>query len=152
LIGTIHIYRQEIRPFNQQQNGLGQNFAAQAVITIENARLLNELRQSFQQQTATAGVLKLISRSTFDLQEVLNTITESAAPRCEAEMAAIIRQRGTAPHWATSYGFSPDVGDFLKSFPRDAGRGSVAGRVLLTRKPVHVPDVLAAPDYTYLEA
>jgi GAF domain-containing protein len=152
LIGDIVIYRQEVRSFTQNQIELVQSFAAQAVIAIENARLLNELRQSLQQQTATADVLKLISRSTFDLEAVLNTLTESAAQLCEAEMSAIIRQRGTAHHWATSYGFPPEVADYLKSFPLEAGRGSVVGRVLLTGKTVHVPDVLADPEYTYLES
>src|SRR4029434_7457702 len=99
-------------------------------------RLLNELRESLQQQTATADVLKVISRSTFDLQIVLDTLTNSAAELCDADMAAIIRQKGTANYWATSYGFPPEHGERLKSLPIQPGLGTISGRALVARKTI----------------
>jgi GAF domain-containing protein len=147
LVGAFVIYRKEVRPFTEKQIELVRNFAAQAVIAIENTRLLNELRESLQQQTATADVLKVISRSTFDLQTVLDTLTESAARLCEADIAAIIRQKGSANYWATSYGLPPEHAEYIKNFPMEPGRGTVMGRVLLERKTVHIADILADQEY-----
>lgn len=148
LVGLIAIYRQHVAPFSDKQIALLQNFAAQAVIAIENARLLTELRESLQQQTATADVLKVISRSTFDLKSVLDTLVESAARLCEADMAAMSRPKGGAFEHLTSYGYSAEHSAYMNTHPIPADRGSVSGRVLLEGKAVHIADIRADPDYT----
>jgi two-component system NtrC family sensor kinase len=157
-IGFIAVTRVQPGTFANHHVQVLRTFADQAVIAIENARLFEEvqaktrdLTESLQQQTATADVLKVISRSAFDLQIVLDTLVESAARLCEADMAAITRQKGDAYFRAGSYGFSPEFMDYVKDIPVKAERATIIGRTLLEGKVTHVPDVHSDPDYSFSE-
>src|SRR5262249_32581031 len=155
----IMIYRLEVNPFTDKQIALVETFADQAAIAIENVRLFEEvqartedLSASLQQQTATAEVLKVISRSTFDLQAVLRTLIEAAVRLCEADQGTITRQRDGVFYRAESFGFSAEFMELVREIPVKLERDTINGRTLLEGKIVQISDVLADPDYTFTEA
>ena len=156
LVGIIAIYRQVVRPFTGKQVALVTNFAAQAVIAIENTRLLNELRQrtddlseSLEQQTATADVLKVISRSTFDLQVVLETLIEFSGQVCRADKASFRLARGELFHHVASFGYTAEQHRYMIEHPVPAkpDRGSTIGRVLVEGNAIQIEDTKGDPEF-----
>ncbi|HET6463307.1 MAG TPA: GAF domain-containing protein, partial [Candidatus Krumholzibacteria bacterium] len=144
LIGAFVIYRQEVRAFTDRQVELVSNFAKQAVIAVENTRLLNELRESLQQQTATADVLKVISRATFDLPRVLDTLVESAASLCDSYDTAIWQKDGDVLRIVSRSGHIPSIGrGATRPLTR---RGAPVARAVLDRQTIHLVDVQSETD------
>src|SRR5262249_48196483 len=158
-MGAILVRRREPHPFTVRQIELVSNFAKQIVIAIENVRLLNDLRQrtedlteSLQQQTATADVLEVISRSTFDLQAVLDTLAESAVRLCAGDRSVIRRRVGDTYPVAATYGFSPEQRAYREQYLKTPDAGSIFGRALVEGRTVHIPDLLADPEYRQPDA
>ena len=155
-IGTFSVWRKNVMPFTERQIELVTTFADQAVIAIENVRLFKELEarnrdltEALDQQTATSEVLKVISRSTFDLEPVLQTLLESATRLCGAAHGSMHRVEGDVIPTMATYGQSQELHEFLKQNPARADRKSVAGRVVVERQVVHIPDLRADPEYDY---
>jgi len=151
LIGSFVVGRKDVRLFADKQIEIVQNFAAQAVVVIQNAQLLHELRETLRQQSAAADVLKIISRSAFNLQAVLDTVVELAARLCDADQAALLPNRAYFRAFAT-YGGPASYNEAVGKVVFEPSRGSVLGRVAIEAKPVQVADVLADPEYTLHEA
>ena len=158
LIGAFALSRQEVRPFTDKQIALVTNFAAQAVIAIENARLLNDLRQrtsdlteSLEQQTATANVLRVISSSSTDIQPVLDTIVRTAGELCASEYAALFRLRDGNYHAAAWNNAAAEWVKYYSDHTISLDRGSLVGRTALERSAIHIVDCLADPEYAMHE-
>src|SRR5262245_7145724 len=156
LIGAIAIHRREVRPFTENQIKLLETFAHQAVIAIENVRLFQalqarnrQLTEALEQQTATSEVLKVISRSAFDLQPVLETLVENAARLCAADQGFIFRAEDGLLNIAVAYNASVQLREFIERNPVVPGRSSATARAAVERQTVHIPDILADPEYTY---
>jgi GAF domain-containing protein/FixJ family two-component response regulator len=148
LLGAIRIFRQEVRPFTEKQIALLQNFAAQAVIAMENARLLTETREALEQQTATAEILRVISGSPTDLQPTFDAIAANATILSGAEGGGVFRFDGSLIHFVAHYGFTSEVVEAIRrDFPIRPGRQSTTARAILTREVTHIPDAAADPEY-----
>jgi GAF domain-containing protein len=163
LIGALSLVRQEVRPFTDKQIELVKNFSAQAVIAIENARLLSELKQrtddlsqrtvdlteSLEQQTATSTVLEVISRSAFDLKAVFEAVAESSVRLCGADRAFIYRFDGDMLRMAVAFNTPPEFKEYVEQNPIRPGRHTCAARTALERQTIHIPDIFADPEYTF---
>jgi GAF domain-containing protein len=153
-IGVISVTRKTPGAFSDHHVQLLQTFADQAVIAIENARLFNEvqaktadLEESLQQQTATSDVLKVISRSTFDLNAALGALVSSARELCNAPQGMVLLRDGDVYRMSMQLGYPPEFEQFIINNPIVANRQTAAGRAAITKKVAHLPDVLADPEY-----
>jgi adenylate cyclase len=152
LLGTLSVYRRGVRPFNEKQISLLENFAAQAVIAMENARLITETREALEQQTATAEVLQIINSSPGDLGPVFSTLIETAARLCKSDFAHLMTRDGAGYRAVASFAHSPEFDSFIRSRLFTPGRETVAGRTALEGGVVHIVDLAADPEFALPEA
>jgi class 3 adenylate cyclase/putative methionine-R-sulfoxide reductase with GAF domain len=158
-IGALTLRRTVVRPFTDKQVSLAESFATQTVVAIENARLLNELRrrtddltETLQQQTATADVLKRISRSIFDLNSVLDAVVQAAARLCDANYAFIFQREGDVFRLSASHGFAEDYRAWMQQQSIPVGRETLVGRTASDGRTVHIPDATSDPEYHWSES
>ena len=155
-LGAIFVGRETVGAFSEKEMALLETFSDQAVIAILNARLFNETKDALERQTATAEILKVISRSTFDLQTVLGTLVEAAARLCDADHAWLFRREGATYRWAASHGHSREKHERIREYMQTQqvwpGRGTLIGRTALEGRAVHIPDALADAEYKWAEA
>ncbi|MGH8713654.1 MAG: GAF domain-containing protein, partial [Casimicrobiaceae bacterium] len=147
LVGVFILFRGQVRPFTDKQIALLQNFAAQAVIAMENARLLTETREALEYQTATSDVLKVISRSTFDLEPVLENVIDTAIRLCRAHMGSIFRLKDGRYRWAVGYGLDPAYREIEMRTPLAPDSGTLVGRTARAGRAVQIADALVDPLY-----
>ena len=147
-IGAINLTRQQGRPFSDTQIALLQTFADQAVIAVENVRLFNETKEALEQQTATANILRVISRSPTDVQPVFDAIAAKALDLCRAKTSTVFRFDGVLVHLVAGHSLSPEgIESLRRAFPMPLGRGSVATRAVLTRDIVYISDIREDPEF-----
>ncbi len=151
-IGVIFVGRDALGPFSDKDIALLQSFADQAVIAIQNARLFTDTKDALARQTATAGVLKVINQSTFDLSRILNILVENATRQCDASHGFIFRPEGEVYRLAVSFGATPEFEAHIAGIPVRPERGYLIGRVVLERQPVQILDAAADPDYQQAES
>src|SRR5438270_1979306 len=149
IVGVLSLTREDIRAFSDREIEIVRNFADQAVIAIENVRLFNETKEALEQQTATANVLKSISRSAFDLQSVFDVVVENANKLCRGDWAYLFRREGDAFRLVSSAAGIPDLVEYERAHPTPVSKSTLVGRVVLARGPVRIPDMLADPDYDW---
>ena len=158
-IGAIALARNRVEPFTDHEIQLVATFADQAVIAIENVRLFEseqqrtrELAESLKYQTATSDVLKVISRSTFDLQPILDTLVETAARLCQSDTGLIASRDGDIYQGVATFAYSPDYAEFWRNLRLKPTRATITGRAALERRTIHITDVTADAEYKFPES
>ena len=149
IVGVLSLTREDIRAFSDREIEIVRNFADQAVIAIENVRLFNETKEALEQQTATANVLKTISRSAFNLQSVFDVAVENANRLCHGDWAYVFRRDGDVFRLVATSGGVPELVEYEYAHPTSISRSTLVGRTAIEKRPVHIPDLFKDPEYDW---